>query len=232
MALKPIPYTRLEPLLRECLSRSEDETTRALMQRLRPARGRRYLTPGELEAVCRWKSARAIQHIRANTPWKVRSVTRRALATSSERQRLEALRTLKGVSVPMASAILTLLDPRRYGVIDIRVWQLLHKLGVVRQTPSGTGFTFNNWHRFLMIVRHFSRKLSVKARDIERTLFIVHRRYQKDRLYASGRLPRRGKPRHRAGYEGRSLRTSSARSSNRRRSRSSSAAGRSSATHS
>lgn len=225
MALKPIPYRRLEPLLRECLSRSEDETTRALMRRLRPARGRRYLTPGELEAVCRWKSARAIRHIRANPPRKVRSATLQAFATRSERQRLEVLRTLKGVSVPMASAILTLLDPRRYGVIDIRVWQLLHKLGVVRQNPGGTGFTFNNWYRFLVIVRHFSRKLSVKARDIERTLFIVHRKYQKDRLYASGRQPRRGKPRHRAGPEGFSLRTSSARSSHRRRSRSWSALG-------
>lgn len=198
MPLKPIPYTRLEPLLRECLSESEDETTLALMRRLRPARGRRYLTPGELEAVCRWKSARAIQHIRANTPRKVRSATLRALATRSERQRLEVLRTLKGVSVPMASAILTLLDPRRYGVIDIRVWQLLYKLRVVRQKPSGTGFNFDNWSRFLTIVRHFSRKLSVNARDIERTLFIVHRKYQKDRLYASGRHPRRGRPAHRA----------------------------------
>jgi hypothetical protein len=35
----------------------------------------------------------------------------------------------KGVSVPMASALLTLLDPKRYGVIDIRVWQLLHRMG-------------------------------------------------------------------------------------------------------
>jgi hypothetical protein len=184
MALSPIPYTRLEPLLRQCLSASEDKKTLALVQKLRPARRRRYLTPGELEAVCRWKSARAIRHIRANSPWRVRSATRRALATRSERQRLTLLRTLQGVSVPMASAILTLLDPRRYGVIDIRVWQLLYNLNVVKQKPSGTGFNFNNWYQFLMIVRHFSRKLRVNARDIERTLFVVHRRYQKGRLYA------------------------------------------------
>jgi hypothetical protein len=184
MALKRIPYTRLEPLLRECLSKTEDKKTLALVQKLRPARRRRYLTPGELEAVCQWKSARAIRHIRANSPWKVRSATQRALATRSERQRLEVLRTLQGVSVPMASAILTLLDPRRYGVIDIRVWQLLYKLGVVAQKPSGTGFNFNNWYRFLIIMRYFARKLDANARDIERTLFIVHRKYQEGRLYA------------------------------------------------
>jgi len=199
MALKQIPYTRLEPLLRDCLSRSEDKGTLALVQKLRPARRRRYLTPGELEAVCRWKSARAIRHIRANSPWRVRSTTRRALTTHSERQKLELLRTLHGVSVPMASAILTLLDPRRYGVIDIRVWQLLYKLGVVAQKPSGTGFNFNNWYRFLMIVRHFSRKLGVTARDIERTLFVVHREYQRGRLYAFADQRPSNKPLQRTG---------------------------------
>jgi hypothetical protein len=41
-------------LLRESLSRREDDTTLALMQALRRARARRYLTPPpELEAVCR-----------------------------------------------------------------------------------------------------------------------------------------------------------------------------------
>jgi hypothetical protein len=193
MPLNPIPHTRLEPLLREYLSRREDETTLALMQALRRARARRYLTPAELEAVCRWKSARAIHHIRANGPARIRSATLRALATRSERRRLEALRTLRGVSVPMASAILTLLDPRRYGVLDIRVWQLLHKLGVVARNPAGTGFSADNWCAFLAIVRRFARKLDVKARDVERTLFFVHQRYQKDRLYADRRRSRRGK---------------------------------------
>jgi hypothetical protein len=102
----------------------------------------------------------------------------------------------------MASAILTLLDPRRYGVIDIRVWQLLYKLGVVAQKPSGTGFNFNNWYRFLMIVRYFARKLRVNARDIERTLFVVHREYQKGRLYAFADHRPSNKPLQRTGARG------------------------------
>ena len=83
----------------------------------------------------------------------------------------------------MASAILMLLNPRRYGVIDIRVWQLLHELGAVTKKPKGIGFNLNNWYQFLMIIRHFSRKLRVTARDIERALFVAHQRYQKGRLY-------------------------------------------------
>ncbi len=91
---------------------------------------------------------------------------------------------LRGVSVPMASSILTLVNPRRYGVMDIRVWQLLHAIGAVTKKPAGVGFGFNDWHEFLTILRHFAKEFNVNARDIERTLFSAHQKYQKGRLYA------------------------------------------------
>ena len=183
MALRRIPYDRIEPLIRKHLSTQEDEPATLLIRELRTARKRGHLTRAELEAVCYWKSPRAIRHIRANTSREVRAATRVALESKSEQRRLDALTELRGVSVPMASALLMLLNPRRYGVIDIRVWQLLHELGTVTKNAKGVNFTFKNWYQFLVIIRHFSRKLGVKARDIERTLFNAHRAYQKDRLY-------------------------------------------------
>jgi hypothetical protein len=84
----------------------------------------------------------------------------------------------------MASAVLMLTNPRRYGVIDIRVWELMYKLGVMSALPKGVGFRFNHWYRYLMILRYFAKKHDVGARDIERTLFEVHKKYQKGRLYA------------------------------------------------
>jgi hypothetical protein len=92
--------------------------------------------------------------------------------------------SLDGVSLPMASAVLTLLNPRRYGVIDIRVWQLLYGIGAVTKNPSGVGFTFSHWHQFLMIIRQFAEEFHVSARDIERSLFSAHQAYQKGNLYA------------------------------------------------
>ncbi|MGQ0548134.1 MAG: hypothetical protein ACT4PY_00475 [Armatimonadota bacterium] len=188
MALKRIPYQKTSRLIKACLSTEEDEETVDLIRRLRPARARGYLTRGELEAVCFWKSARAIHYIRSNSRSRIRTATRRALATTSERRRLEELTVLRGVSVPMASSILMLVDPRRYGVIDIRVWQLLYAIGAVTKKPAGVGFSFDNWMQFLRILRYFARRFNVKARDIERALFCVHRKYQKGRLYASGKL--------------------------------------------
>ena len=75
------------------------------------------------------------------------------------------------------------LYPKRYGVIDIRVWQVLHKMGTVTQKAKGVGFNFANWYQFLMIIRYFSRVLDVKARDVEWALFLAHKDHQKGGLY-------------------------------------------------
>ncbi len=187
MSLKRLPYRRLSQLLNSHLSTEEEPGTAELSRRLRRAKARGYLTKRELEQVCRWKSARAIKHIRSNSASAVRDATRRALRTRSERDRLAALRELKGVSVPMASAVLMLLSPNRYGVIDIRVWKLLYRLGTVTKAPSGAGFSFNNWYQFLMVLRHFAKQHDVGARDVERTLFLVHKEYQSGPLYRSAR---------------------------------------------
>jgi hypothetical protein len=39
--------------------------------------------------------------------------------------------------------------PKRYGVIDIRVWRLIYAMGPVYSKQSGTNFRFKNWHRYL-----------------------------------------------------------------------------------
>lgn len=76
-----------------------------------------------------------------------------------------------------------LADPKRYGVIDIRVWQLLYKVGTVNTNPRGINFSFNEWYRYLMIIRYFAKIFKVHARDIERTFFEVHKHYQIGSLY-------------------------------------------------
>lgn len=186
-----IPSNDLQQLVRRHLDTEEDETTAALVRALRAARRRGHLTRAEFEAACRWKSPRAIHHLRANTYHAIRAATALALRARAERRRLTALTALRGVSVPTASALLTLLHPRRYGVIDIRVWQLLHRVGAVRTNADGAGFTFEEWRLFLYIIRGLAGRLGVTPRDVERTLFGVHRRYQRGTLYVrkKGRQP-------------------------------------------
>jgi hypothetical protein len=190
MALRALPYRTLRPLIRDHLSRAEDAETAALIERFRAARRRGYLTKSELEAACRWKSPRSIGRVRQNQPRRIRTATTIALTAMSERDRIGALTELQGVSVPSASAILTLVDPVRYGVIDIRVWQLLHRLGLVEGNAAGTNLTHAHWERFLVLLRRYAAMFRVPARDVERTLFLIHQKYHEARLYRSGnRMP-------------------------------------------
>lgn len=184
MALGRVPYASVADLLRRELVRDEDPVTAALMGVLGGARRRGWLTRAEFLRMCRWKSPRAIRRCRLNSAATVRRVSRAVLATRSERARLVLLTGLHGVSVPTASAILTLLDPRRYGVLDIRAWQLLFAMESVRRKPAGRGFAVRDWLDYLGELRRHARRLGVTARAVEYTLFLCHRRLRKGRLYA------------------------------------------------
>jgi hypothetical protein len=183
MPLKKLPYKKIQSLIGIHLTTKEYPAAGELIKKLKTVKKRGYIKKSELELICRWKSARSIRHIERNNPGQIKNRTSKALKTRSEKLKIELLTSLLGVSIPMASAILTLIDPKRYGVIDIRVWQLLHKMKTVSGKPCGVGFSFNNWYQYLMIIRYFAKVYNVTARDIDRTLFRVHALYQKGNLY-------------------------------------------------
>ena len=183
MGTKDIPFDKLEPLIIKHLSKDEYEQTAELIKELSVAIKRGFLTKDELIKICQWKSPRAIRHIKSNTSPTIKKITSKVFDTNYEKEKIELLRELKGVSIPMASAILMLTNPKRYGVIDIRVWQLLYKIGTVKTNPKGLNFSFQEWYRYLKIIQYFAKNFKVKARDIERTLFQVHKLYQDGLLY-------------------------------------------------
>lgn len=176
-------HRRLARLLKRELAGEEDDTTAALVRELRHVRRARQFSRAEFLKMCRWKSPRALHHYERNAPASIRTKSRQVLRCRDERRRLELLTSLKGVSVPTASAILTLIDPERYGVIDIRVWQLLFRIGAVQSKPGGVGFRLADWERYLQVLRRHARALGVSARRVELTLFEHHRRTQPGRLY-------------------------------------------------
>ena len=182
-------YASLEALLRAELVRQEHPATAALVRDLAGVRARGTFTRAEFARMCRWKSPRARHLWRANSTGRIRDVSRAMLATRSERRRMELLTSLRGVGVPIASAILTLLDPRRYGVLDIRCWQLLFATRSVTTNRRGQAFTLPQWLQYLATLRLYARRLRVPTRTIEYTLFEAHRKNQRGTLYPTARHP-------------------------------------------
>lgn len=184
MAVLKLKYKTLGDLLKKNISKTEDDSTALLIKFLKPSKIRGWLNKDELVMICKWKSARAIRHIESNHPKTIKKLTKSAFATRSEELKIEELTKLKGVSIPMASAILMLTNPKRYGVIDIRVWEIMFEMGIMKTNSRGINFNFKEWYRLLVIMRHYSKKLNVTVRDIERTIFEVHKNHQTGLLYA------------------------------------------------
>ncbi len=183
MPLEPVPYRSLRALLRRELILEEHPETVALMRRLRHVKRAGSFSREEFLAMCAWKSPRARHHYERNRAPAIARVSRAALAARNERLRMQLLTGLSGVSVPMASAIFTLIDPARYGVLDIRAWQLLFRIRSVRSNRRGRGFTIAQWEQYLIELRRHAHALGVPVRAVEYTLFASHRRLQRGRLY-------------------------------------------------
>jgi len=190
--VRRLPHASLSRLLVRELTQQEHPPTAALIRELSRVRARGSFTRTEFCKMCHWKSPRARHLWASNSPARIRAISRKVLATRSERGRMELLTELKGVGVPMGSAILTLLDPKRYGVLDIRAWQLLFAIQSVSANRRGQGFTIAQWEQYLTALRHHARRLRTTARAIEYTLFLVHRKYQRGLLY-EGPATRRAK---------------------------------------
>lgn len=176
-------YKSIEELIRKNLNNKEDSETKKLINKLKAAKKRGYFTKKEFLAIGMWKSPRPKNRYLSNSEEKIISISKKVLTTKFEKRKIELLTSLKGVSIPTASAILTLIDPENYGVIDIRVWQTLYLYGSVNKKSRGIGFNFNNWYNYLMKLRYYAKKFKVSVRDIERTIFYCHRKIQEGNLY-------------------------------------------------
>ena len=96
----------------------------------------------DLCALCEWKSPRAAGRARRNTNAEVEEVTALALASRSERVRVEVLQVLHGVSWPTASVILHFYHKDTYPILDIRA---LWSMGI----PQPSKYTFDFWWRYV-----------------------------------------------------------------------------------
>jgi len=180
-------YSTIEELIKKNLSTEEDAETLNLISKLKDVNKKDYFTKEEFIKMGLWKSPRPKQRYLNNSEKEIIETSKKVLSTKFEKRKVNLLTKLKGVSVPTASAILTLIDPKNYGVIDIRVWQILYLYNSVKVKPKGTNINFNNWYNYLMKLRYYAKKFKVSARNIERTLFLYHKKIQEGNLYKYGK---------------------------------------------
>jgi len=117
-------------------------------------------TRGTLKAIVRWKSARKIAFIDDNTDAEIAKALRFVCdIRTTEKSAIETLDRLHGVGVPMASAILTTINPEKYTVIDVRA---LQSLGVNKW--DGTASYYLDYLRECSALA-FKHKVSLRTLD-------------------------------------------------------------------
>lgn len=109
----------------EKIGEKEQELEKAAFEAGQAIRNGDY-SLANLETIVRWKSERVVHYLIANSEAHIRKIL--AVAASPEtstRGAINALTELRGIDLPIASAILATIDPERYTVLDFRALEAL-----------------------------------------------------------------------------------------------------------
>jgi hypothetical protein len=94
----------------------------------------------DIEWIIEWKVGvfvkPVLRNLRENDDEKVQTRVEEAVHETSIRSKVEALTSLQGVGVPVASAILLFIDPERFTVIDKRAWGALREMEYIDRELS------------------------------------------------------------------------------------------------
>lgn len=138
--------------------------------RLRRERRPFYLTSSEFDEILRWKLrgqyGRQRERRKANTEEVIRAVTQAALTiTHPDKEyelelRVGILCTLRGVGVPVASAVLALVFPEEYAVIDFRGWRQVFG-------EEKRAFSILDYKRYLREIRRLADELGWSVQEVD-----------------------------------------------------------------
>jgi thermostable 8-oxoguanine DNA glycosylase len=176
-------FDNLNDLIKNNLNNPETAKAEKLFDSFKDVKTKGFFTKQQFYEVAMWKTPRPKNHYLSNSKEHIKDISKRVLSTDSEDVKIALLTSLHGVSIAVASSLLTMIDPKNYGIIDIRVWQLLYLYGGVKTKPSGRGFNLNDWKIYLAILRKYASQLNMNVRNVERILFFYHRKAQVGSLY-------------------------------------------------
>lgn len=155
------------------------EKLKERLSRLRADRSSFYLTGDEVEPILQWKLrsqyGRVIHWLKRNSDEHWRSITRLAFSAALDDKDLELelrtkiLTTLSGVGVPVASAILALVDPEEYCVVDFRGWRAMFDED--RRT-----FDIRHYKEYLGRVRELAAELRWTPQETDAAIWEYDRR--------------------------------------------------------
>ncbi len=150
---------------------------------LRQERQPLFLTAEEFDEILQWKLdtqyGRQKAHRTPNTDEIIRAVTTLALNINHEDEdyelelRIDILSSLRGVATPVASAVLTIVYPEKYAVIDFRNWRQI--FGVRKNS-----FSVGDYKRYMKEMRRLAKELDWSIQEVDQAIWEYDRRHGGD----------------------------------------------------
>jgi len=169
-----ITAAQIAPLRTAAIDYEKTKRLKEKLARVRRERQPLYLTKAEFEEILQWKLGQQIGRQRerrsANTEEIIRAVTGLALTiTHSDKEyelelRMGILCALRGVAIPVASAVLALAFPEEYAVIDFRGWRQIFGEGE-------TVFSIPKYKRYLREVRRLADELGWPVQEVDHAIW-------------------------------------------------------------
>ncbi|KAA6465295.1 hypothetical protein DYQ86_04965 [Acidobacteria bacterium AB60] len=118
-----------------------------------------------LEAIVHWKSNRRIALLRDNSDSEIEDALRLALSAKEPRSALAVLKGLRGVELPVATAIMTAIHPDQYTVAD---WRAMQALG----QPDADYYRIDFYvHQYLPACKRLAAEAGVPLRTLDKALW-------------------------------------------------------------
>ncbi len=152
----------------------EDEVTR--LESLPTAFEEDEWTHEDLEWIIEWKvrvfAKPILKHLDKNDDEEIRARINEAVHESNIRTKVEALTSLSGIGVPVASAVLLFINPDLFTVIDKRAWNVLRETGYLEQELSDEP-TVDEYLLYLGACWAIANEYDVSLRTLDRALWVL-----------------------------------------------------------
>ena len=130
----------------------------------------------DLEWIIEWKvgvfTKPILKHLRKNDDEEIQARIEEAVHEPDIRSKVEALTSLNGIGVPVASAILMFIDEDRFTVIDERAWNVLQETNYLSQELSEDP-TVDEYLIYLGACWTLANEYDVSLRTLDRALWVL-----------------------------------------------------------
>jgi len=99
----------------------------------------------------------------------VKQIMREVYNVKTQEEKIKILINIKGIGLPIASAILTVCYPEKFTVLDYRVWDILFRDKRVKSKSVPN--TISRYLDYVRVCKNYAKELKLSLRDFDKAMW-------------------------------------------------------------